>query len=123
MGISGSGGGKGPKLTHRPIVGDGVHTEGELLAWVLQQLTPLREGLGDHLALLDAFGLIVTLPGQPESRRGGRWQVEEQPLPSNLVKDQRTDPSGTLRRRGLLCKEGGLECRAPMCPVLKSFHS
>lgn len=63
--LSGSGGGKGRELTHRPIVGDGVHTEGELLAWVLQQLAPLGKGLGNHLALLDAFGLIITLPSQP----------------------------------------------------------
>ena len=80
-GSGGSSGGKGPRLTHRPVVGDSVHAEGEFLAWVLQQLTPLGEGLGDHLALLDAFGLIITLPSQPESRRDGGGEVEEQPLP------------------------------------------
>lgn len=62
-------------------MGDGVHTEGEFLAWVLQQLAPLGEGLGDHLALLYAFGLIITLPGQPESRRDRGGEVEERPLP------------------------------------------
>lgn len=61
--LSGSGGGKGPKLTHRPVVGDSVHAEGELLAGVLQQLTPLGEGLGNHLALLDPFGLVIALTG------------------------------------------------------------
>lgn len=63
-------------------MGDSVHAEGEFLAWVLQQLTPLGEGLGDHFALLDAFGLIITLPSQPESRRGGGGEVEEQLLPT-----------------------------------------
>lgn len=52
-------------------MGDSVHAEGQLLAWVLQQLTALREGLGNHLALLDPLGLIITLPSQPENRRGG----------------------------------------------------
>lgn len=70
----------GPKLTHRPVVGDGVHAEGQLLAWVLQQLAPLGEGLGDHLALLDAFGLIIALSGQPESSRGWGGKVEGRPL-------------------------------------------
>lgn len=83
---------KGPTLTHRPIVGDGVHAEGELLAGVLQQLAPLGEGLGDHLALLDAFGLIVTLSRQPESGGGGggRWSSH---FPSNLEKDSKAIPS------------------------------
>lgn len=59
------------RLTHRPVVGDSMHAEGELLARVLQQLTPLRESLGNHLALLDPLGLIVALPSQPENRKGG----------------------------------------------------
>lgn len=89
-GWSSSSGGKGPRLTHRPVVGDGVHAEGELLARVLQQLAPLGEGLGDHLALLDAFGLIITLPSQPEGTRDGGGEVEDSHLPSNPVKDQRS---------------------------------
>lgn len=58
-------------LTHGSIVGDGVHAERQLLAWVLQQLTPLREGLGNHLALLDPLRLIITLPSQPEKTKVG----------------------------------------------------
>lgn len=81
----------GWKLTHRPVVGDSVHAEGELLAWVLQQLAPLGEGLGDHLALLDPFGLIVTLPRQPEGRKGGGSGMEGQLLPLKSCK-RRADP-------------------------------
>lgn len=59
------------RLTNRSIMGDSVHAEGELLARVLQQFTPLREGLGNHLAFLDSLGFIITVPSQPENRRGG----------------------------------------------------
>ena len=71
MGSAGPGGssGGGVRLTHGPVVGHSVHAEGQLLAWVLQELVPLGEGLGNHLALLDPLWLIVTLPSQPESRR------------------------------------------------------
>lgn len=64
------------ELTHWAIVRDSVHAERELLAWVLQQFPPLREGLGNHLALLDAFGLIITLPGQPGGGGGGVHEGE-----------------------------------------------
>lgn len=132
--LSGSRRRKGPKLTHRPIVGDGVHAEGELLAGVLQQLAPLGEGLGDHLALLDAFGLIITLSRQPESRGEGGKEEEQSLLIKSCDRPQNSTPleqgppeglesSRTLRTGGLLCKDGGLECRAPVCPVLKSLHS
>lgn len=68
-------------------MGDSVHAEGELLARVLQQFTPLREGLGNHLALLDPFGLIVTLPSQPENRQGGAGTWKSSCFLSNPSKD------------------------------------
>lgn len=80
----------GLRLTHRPIVGDRVHAEGQLLAWVLQQFPTFGEGLGNHLALLDPFGLVITLPSQPEGRKGGdrKWKDEQLYSPSTLLKDQ-----------------------------------
>jgi hypothetical protein len=75
------------RLTNRSIMGDSVHAEGELLARVLQQLTPLREGLGDHLALLDSLGLIITVPSQPENRRGGAGKCKSSRCLPNLSKD------------------------------------
>lgn len=51
--------------THGAIVRDGVHAEGQLLAWVTQQLLALGEGFRDHLALLDPLGLVIALPRQP----------------------------------------------------------
>lgn len=104
-------------------MGDGVHTEGELLARVLQQLAALGEGLGDHLALLDAFGFIITLPSQPESRsRLGRGSGGAATSHAILGKTSESTPYGTLRSRGCLCKEEGQERRAPVCPLLKSVH-
>lgn len=95
---------RGPKLTHRPIVGDSVHAEGELLAWVLEQLTPLGEGLGNHFALLDAFGLIITLPSQPESRRGRGGKVEEQPLSTkSCERPVKPSPPGKQLPEGPKC--------------------
>lgn len=72
------------RLTNGSIMGDSVHAEGELLARVLQQFTTLREGLGNHLALLDSLGFIITVPSQPENRRGRGWQVQEQLLPASF---------------------------------------
>lgn len=68
-------------------MGDSVHAEGELLAWVLQQFTALREGLGNHLALLDSLGFIITMPSQPENRRGGAGKCRSSCFLSNLSKD------------------------------------
>lgn len=78
-----------------------MHAEGELLAWVLQQLPPLGEGLGDHLAFLDPFGFIITLPRQPEGRKMGQgaWSSH---FPSNLAKDQQIH---SLQERSLQSPE------------------
>lgn len=111
------------ELTHRPVMGDSVHAEGELLAWVLQQLPPLGEGLGNHLALLDPFGFIITLPRQPEGRKMGQGAWRSSRFPSNLAEDQKIHSlqerslqraSRALKSRGLLCQKGRLECRAPV---------
>lgn len=52
-------------LTHWPIMGDGVHAEGQLLLGVLVELLPHCKGFGDHLALLDPLGFIVTAANDP----------------------------------------------------------
>lgn len=56
--------------THRAVMRDGVHAEGQLPARVTQQLLALGEGLCDHLALLDPLGLVVTLSRQPGDMAG-----------------------------------------------------
>jgi hypothetical protein len=110
-------------------MGDCVHAEGELLAWVLQQLAPLGEGLGNHLALLDPFGLIITLPSQPESRKGRVQKWRNSDFPSNLMKKPGMQPptleglakavSQGLRSRGLPHKESSLELRL-LCALLSN---
>lgn len=47
-------------LTHRSLMRDSVNAKGQLFLWILLQLFPLRERLGNHLTLLDAFGLVIT---------------------------------------------------------------
>lgn len=47
-------------LTHGTLMRDSVHAKGQLFLRILLQLFPLRERLGNHLTLLDAFGLVVT---------------------------------------------------------------
>lgn len=68
--------------THGAVVRDGVHTEGQLPAWVTQQLLALGEGFGNHLALLDPLGLVVALPCQPGDEVGtcgGPWHEVHTP--------------------------------------------
>lgn len=48
-------------------MGHGVHAEGQLLLGVLVELLPQSKGLGDHLALLDPLGFIVTAAEDPDT--------------------------------------------------------
>lgn len=47
-------------------MGHGVHAKGQLLLRVLVKLLPHRKRLGDHLALLDPLGFIVTAANNPD---------------------------------------------------------
>lgn len=42
-----------------------MHAEGQFLLWVLVQLLPHSERFGDHFALLDPLGLVVTATNDP----------------------------------------------------------
>lgn len=52
-------------------MGHGVHAEGHFLLRVLVKLLPHRERLGDHLALLDPLGLVVTAADDPDTGTKG----------------------------------------------------
>ena len=52
-------------LTYRSFMRNCVHAEGQLFFWILLEFFPLRECFGYHLALFDAFWLIVTASNDP----------------------------------------------------------
>lgn len=54
-------------LTYWPIMGHSVHTERQFFFWVLVEIFSHRKCLGNHLALLDPFGFVVTLASYPDT--------------------------------------------------------
>lgn len=56
-------------------MGHSVHAEGHFLFWVLVKLLPHRKCLGNHLALLDPLGFIVT--AADNSGTGTKRQVRQ----------------------------------------------
>lgn len=63
-------------LTHGSFVGHGVHAERQLLLWVLVKFLPQRKRLGNHLALLDPLGFIVTAANNPGTGTEGRMNIQ-----------------------------------------------
>lgn len=51
-----------------------MHAEGQFFLWVLVQLLPQGECLGNHLALLDPLGLVVTAANDPGA--GNKYRLE-----------------------------------------------
>lgn len=58
-------------------MGHGVHAEGHFLLWVLVKLLPHGERLGNHLALLDPLGFVVTTANNPDTGAQGRLEGRE----------------------------------------------
>lgn len=56
-------------------MGHSVHAEGQFLLWVLVQLLPHGECLGDHLALLDPLGLVVAAANDPGAGNKSRLEI------------------------------------------------
>lgn len=52
-----------------------MHAEGQFLLWVLVQLLPQGECLGDHLALLDPLGLVVAAANDPGGGNKSRLEI------------------------------------------------
>lgn len=48
-------------------MGHSVHAEGQFLFWVLVKLLPHCKRLGNHLALLDPLGFVVTTANNPDA--------------------------------------------------------
>ena len=51
-----------------------MHAEGQLLLRVFVELLALGEGLGDHAALLDPLGLVVTAANHPAAHGETKWR-------------------------------------------------
>lgn len=58
-------------------MGHSVHAEGQFLFWVLVKLLPHCKRLGNHLALLDPLGFVVTTANNPDAGTKGRLRTRD----------------------------------------------
>jgi len=88
------------ELTHWSFMGHGVHAEGQLLFRVLVKFLPERKRLGDHLALLDPLGFIVTTANNPAIIREQKTGSERETRSSSHVILGRYQHTFSLRHIG-----------------------